>query len=891
MTMKNRKTLAAVAAVLIALALVFVAPVSASEGSTTVVVNDLTNLTANLTVGGSVSDGDTLYLESDITASSSIDINSGKTITLNLGGHRIDGSVKDLLKITNGTDITITNGTINSTSWVIVVDGGKLTLGNNILINASNVAKSDAATVVGIIGSSTDVADYSVVTINDGTTLSGRYGVVVKQNETKASDAYVAYGVNLCINSGTFKGHTDKNEDAIGIWTLGNFKVTTGNVPKIAINNVDMKNLSIGIASMGYSDITINNANVNAANAIEIKGGNVTINGGTFTSTGEYVDPAEANGNGSEDTGAALSITSNDGYAQSTNVSISGGLFTSEKGHAVYEGIAYISSESKWASEDSHVKLFSVTGGKFITNNNSLDVVNLVNMSHEMKANVFTGGMFNKELGSDYFASNYKLGYKDGFYVLEKNEVTVTVIDADGVSENTVVQIPVNSKYSFNVEKEGYTCTVYQDAECTQQYPAGGLQLSADTTLYFKLTPITYTIAFNANGGDGVTVTGSMESIKATYDSKITLPALNFSIEGKVFAGWATSSDGDVLYFDTVDVLNLASSADTTVTLYAIWTTIDDVQPGEVTVSTEENGAIKVTTLKDGWNNESSVDENAPVTLTNGTPGSKITMVILFDEYGWTYGEGAFVGNITNVTVTYPTVAASFVNAGTIQQNVSFVLNNVTSVLPKINATYNEEIALAINGTAEDNQIILPLAMITAENADEVNANMTDGNAVTVTFILNKTSFASIAGVSADDITVDIMESMLKGYHYVSETYINTLDVSVSDDTDGNWIVTMSGEHFSSYALALYAEEEVEEDTGNNQQQGSAVIITPSKSNKDVVDPTEDPTEEPTDEPTDVPGGDDLPDIPDVGPTEPSTPAPILAVLAGLGAAVVLRRK
>ena len=57
--------------------------------------------------------------------------------------------------------------------------------------------------------------------------------------------------------------------------------------------------------------------------------------------------------------------------------------------------------------------------------------------------------------------------------------------------------------------------------------------------------------------------------------------------------------------------------------------------------------------------------------------------------------------------------------------------------------------------------------------------------------------------------------------------------------------------------------------------------------NTEVVDPVTPPTEEP-----DVPG-EDLPDIPGVQdePEEPSSPAPILAVLAGLGAAVVLRRK
>lgn len=59
-----------------------------------------------------------------------------------------------------------------------------------------------------------------------------------------------------------------------------------------------------------------------------------------------------------------------------------------------------------------------------------------------------------------------------------------------------------------------------------------------------------------------------------------------------------------------------------------------------------------------------------------------------------------------------------------------------------------------------------------------------------------------------------------------------------------------------------------------------------------VNEPVVEPSDEPTDVPQDVPG-EDLPDIPRVQdePEEPSTPAPILAVLAGFGVAVVLRRK
>ena len=123
-------------------------------------------------------------------------------------------------------------------------------------------------------------------------------------------------------------------------------------------------------------------------------------------------------------------------------------------------------------------------------------------------------------------------------------------------------------------------------------------------------------------------------------------------------------------------------------------------------------------------------------------------------------------------------------------------------------------------------------------------------------------------------------------------------DVDTSYENEGVITLIFTSElGFSSYVLAVdTTPAQGGDNTGNNNQDTGN--NTPNYNGggggkkPTTVTPTVPPTEEPTDDPTDVPG-EQVPETPVTPetPEEPSTPAPILAVLAGLGAAVVLRRK
>ena len=98
-------------------------------------------------------------------------------------------------------------------------------------------------------------------------------------------------------------------------------------------------------------------------------------------------------------------------------------------------------------------------------------------------------------------------------------------------------------------------------ATLKQKLSQGGL--SVDNVVFTHVDY--YSVSFNANGG-----AGSMSSQNITYGVSTALKASAFTYSGYVFAGWATTADGPVVYADNASVLNLALP-ESSVTLYAVW--------------------------------------------------------------------------------------------------------------------------------------------------------------------------------------------------------------------------------------------------------------------------------------------------------------------------------
>ncbi|MBO7051433.1 MAG: InlB B-repeat-containing protein, partial [Prevotella sp.] len=116
-------------------------------------------------------------------------------------------------------------------------------------------------------------------------------------------------------------------------------------------------------------------------------------------------------------------------------------------------------------------------------------------------------------------------------------------------------------------EATGYTFGGwYTDSGLTSAATAGA-SISADTELFAKWTANTYSVHFDANGGEG-----SMTNESFTYGIEKALTANAFTRTGYTFAGWATSANGAKVYDDEESVSNLTATNDGTVDLYAKWT-------------------------------------------------------------------------------------------------------------------------------------------------------------------------------------------------------------------------------------------------------------------------------------------------------------------------------
>lgn len=167
-------------------------------------------------------------------------------------------------------------------------------------------------------------------------------------------------------------------------------------------------------------------------------------------------------------------------------------------------------------------------------------------------------------------------------------DYTITYNTNGGTNPNDAPTSYNVTTATFNLptpSKTGYTFSGwYDNGGCTGEpittIPQG---TTGDKTFYAKWTANTYTVVFDANGGEG-----DMEDQEFTYDMGKALTANTFTRTGYDFAGWATSQDGAVAYENQQSVSNLTSTNNGTVTLYAQWSEITY----NVKISAGENGTV-----------------------------------------------------------------------------------------------------------------------------------------------------------------------------------------------------------------------------------------------------------------------------------------------------------
>ncbi len=129
---------------------------------------------------------------------------------------------------------------------------------------------------------------------------------------------------------------------------------------------------------------------------------------------------------------------------------------------------------------------------------------------------------------------------------------------------------------------------VYTDA---QQVKDLTTEKDGTVTLYAVWTANAYQVVFHANGG-----TGTMQPQSFTYgDAAKALTTNAFTRTGYTFSGWATESNGTVVYTDAQKVKDLTAEQDGAVDLYAVWKSNSHYHP---TTPTTPDSATTGETIK-----------------------------------------------------------------------------------------------------------------------------------------------------------------------------------------------------------------------------------------------------------------------------------------------------
>lgn len=175
----------------------------------------------------------------------------------------------------------------------------------------------------------------------------------------------------------------------------------------------------------------------------------------------------------------------------------------------------------------------------------------------------------------------------------------------------------------WNTQADGNGTTYANEAEVKNL-----ASTNVEVKLYAQWTANNYTVKFDANGGNG-----TMEDQPFTYDTEQALNENKFTPtdETFVFAGWAETADGEVVYNDKNAVKNLTADADGVVTLYAVWK--QDVyaityksNPADIgmnttgldaTYSSEDGYEITVEPTATGYTFQNWTTETAGVTVSD----------------------------------------------------------------------------------------------------------------------------------------------------------------------------------------------------------------------------------------------------------------------------------
>lgn len=346
-------------------------------------------------------EGNTLKLKEDTTLDKTMVL--WPDMTLDLGGYTLkiaDGVALYILE----NSITITNGTI---------DVGLPANKNESLIVMQ--------------GSTTKDGVKTELTITDSVIINAKYSAILIKPDSDA-----AY--NTILN---FNGKINSVKTGISIY--GDIQVIDSAEPIVNIGPkaVIKSEEATAVYGAGYSTMTIEGSLTGVESAIGIKAGKYNFKNAKLLATG----PKKAgsyNGSGINETGAAIQIESNNGYAGNIEIVIDGGEYTSSYGNVIYHYLAPKTEDE--VVESKLLKPVQIKGGTF---KGTLDMMK----PDEIE---ISGGSFTDELVTKKDGVKLVTGVK----AVKDGEMYTIVSENKGELVVTAPEVKVSDKVDEKVAKE-----------------------------------------------------------------------------------------------------------------------------------------------------------------------------------------------------------------------------------------------------------------------------------------------------------------------------------------------------------------------------------------------------------------------------------------------------
>ena len=314
----------------------------------------------------------------------------------------------------NGKTLTLTK----KGSSIVMVNKGQLTIRNSqpatggIEITGTG---TEGGYAFGITPSSTSVANYSVLTIEEGVTINMQnyIGYVFGVTSTKNG-----YGTVLNMNG------TVDAPNGLGMTLSGNIKAVDPNAPIFNIGGT-INAKGIGIYAAGYGKWNINaGAQIIGHTGIAIKAGQLSLNGQVIAN-GDDGQRTETWGNGVIGSNAALQIESNPSYAGEMEITIGSTANLSSTGwYAIYE----------YGSANTAVKSIAVNGGLFQGGV-------LISQSLAAKGGFVSGGKWSVDVTANVAAGKAANPIDEDPYFFEVGDPTAATAEKDNTDGKNAVLV------------------------------------------------------------------------------------------------------------------------------------------------------------------------------------------------------------------------------------------------------------------------------------------------------------------------------------------------------------------------------------------------------------------------------------------------------------------